>query len=271
MNVKYKNTKYKVNFKNALKIRWRQALLLARRLKRILLRMLEVFKKDLIVLLIAIIGYVLFVVIIQNMCTECSILESIWSTRAEVFTVFGVVALNAFISYERGWRKSIREWYWVYSKYLMKFEFCIIELNSALRIENNGFILRTNESFKDFQQSFENMLSSKNEIDKIGLQKVLTRINNECLELKNMVNKDEYFQYKSNFNSIQEMFQEYIVYLSNRISYDEQDISYVDLLRVYEYMYEIIAITRRLWRTEINLDNEIMEILKCSGYNVSGF
>lgn len=268
MNVKYKNIEYKVTLKNALRIWYRKVLLWARRVKRFLLRMLEVFKKDLIVLLIAIIGYVLFVVVIQNMYTDYSILESIWSTRAEVFTVFGVVAFNAFISYERGWQKSIRNWYWTYLKYLMDCERDIGEMNQLAGLDKNEYVVTTNESFEKFKKENFESFSSDNIIDKNEFKKILNRIKDKNIELKNTVNKDEYYQYKYYFNCIYENFQHYLSSLNENLNEEEYFVTYKDILAVDQFIYEIVSIIRKLWRTEINLDNEIMEILNNCGYNV---
>ena len=132
MKVRYKSEKYDVKFKNAIGIWKRKILLYLRRLKRFGLRILHVFKKDLMILFFAIIFYVLIVIVIECKIMQKGILNAIWDTKAEVFTVFIVVAMNSIISSERSWRQKIRKWHDVYTDNLFYFEENIKDLNVAI-------------------------------------------------------------------------------------------------------------------------------------------
>ena len=65
-----------------------------------------------------------------------SLLQSLWGTKAEVFTVFVVVSVNSIISYERNWRKNIRNWHDIYVDFMYDFEKDIKELNNSIGLNS---------------------------------------------------------------------------------------------------------------------------------------
>lgn len=268
MYIRFKKKWYNVKIKNAFKIWKRQVLLMLRRIKRFALRMFDVFKKDLLVLLFSIIGYVLFVVYVQIKSMNTPILESIWGTKAEVFTVFVVVALNAFITYERGWRKHIREWYWVYIEYMWKCEEYIREFNKILDIYTDYICLKNKEGFNDLKIFYENSYKDI-KVEKLNsMVKVIKQLNNDNKELRSKVYNNEYLKNKKEFENSYNYFLNISSTLLEKIEEKNLDIE-EDIFKLYGSLYYIIVDISMLWRTEVNLDKEIVKILIQNGCDIN--
>lgn len=264
MKVKYKKEKYNVNLKNAIDIWKRKILLILRRIKRFGLRVLYVFKKDLIILFIAIICYILVVVIIEYKLMNKNLIEAIWNTRSEVFTVFVVVAMNSIISFERNWRQSIRKWHEVYTDNLYYFEKDIRELNTAagVNIKATYNMLYTRELYQKFESEIRQSVIKENDINKDVISKILTRMERETEELKENVDKNSFMQEKYGFIWNFRSLQDNIYDLKNKLDNIEEINIKEKLLLIYNDLYYMISYTRRIWRTEINLDREIIKILE---------
>lgn len=270
MKIKYKNEIYNVKFKDGISISKRKMLLDLRRIKRFGLRILYVFKKDLLFLFIAIILYVLIVSFVEHNLMGRELIESIWNTKSEIFTVFIVVAMNSIINFERNWRKKIREWYYVYLDLLYFFENDIRELNIAVKIKNQTYyyVFNTKEVYKKFKEEFCNYIIEDNQINKNKIIEILAKIEKQVDEVKENFYKNGYM-IENNFMINNDMFihscnsLKDAIYNFKKILDTKQKINIKDnLILIYDNMYYIIVNTRKLWRTEINLDREIINILK---------
>ncbi len=264
MKVRYKSEKYDVKFKNAIGIWKRKILLYLRRLKRFGLRILHVFKKDLMILFFAIIFYVLIVIVIECKIMQKGILNAIWDTKAEVFTVFIVVAMNSIISSERSWRQKIRKWHDVYTDNLFYFEENIKDLNVAIgmNIKTTYNMLYTIETYKKFENEIRQAIIEEDKINKSKINKTLEKMERNANELKEAFYKNDFMQEKYGFTWNYRSLLDNMYDLREKLDRGEYNNIREKLILIYDDMYYMISYTRRLWRTEINLDREIIEILK---------
>lgn len=269
MKIKYKNTKYNVQLKDWFKIWKRKILLILRRIKRFLLRVLEVLKKDLIILFIAIMFYVLAVIIIECNFMNISLAQSLWGTKAEVFTVFVVVSVNSIISYERNWRKNIRNWHDIYVDFMYDFEKDIKELNNSIGLNSkiSYGMLYTRDLFEKFEDEIRSIELKDSNFDKIIINNIIIRLERETNELKENVSKNTFLQEKYgfmwNYKSLEDKIYDLKSRLSNLDKYELKE----KVISIYEDLYYLISYTRRLWRTEINLEREIIKILSKDNKN----
>lgn len=267
MKIKYKKSKYNVKFKDYFRIKKRQILLFLRRVKRLSQRAYDVFRKDLIILLLLIIAYVTVVCYVESNYTEKSIKRALWDTNPEVFTVFVVVAMSSIISNEREWRKEIRIWHKIYADYLYLFENDIEELSKAagMSAEISQNILYTRDLFDEFE---EKIWQSKTEVyNKNKIDTILEKINIEVDELKENYYQNCFWNKEDGFSYEYRNLKENTYKLREKIEYEKSDIKY-DLTNIFENLYLLISYTRMLWRTEICLDREIIDILKNDNENV---
>ena len=262
MKVKYKNEKYNVKVKDAIKIKKRKILLFLRRIKRFGLRMLNVFKKDLVILFIAILLYVAIVCMVECNIMHKTIVKVIWETKAEVFTVFIVVALFSTISNEREWRRKIRNWHDIYTDNLSSFEYDIYDLLrfSGLNTEIDYNMLYTRELFEKFEKEFRKA-ELREKINNEKNNNILEKIKNEIAELKEEVYRNDFIEEKEEFIWEYRFLKNNIYRLQETIEEDAIDIKN-ELVNVFSSIYIIISFIRRTWRTEIDLDREIIDILK---------
>lgn len=263
MKIKYKNEKYNVKTKDAIKIQKRKILLYLRRIKRFGLRILNVFKKDLMILFVAIILYIITVTIIEHKFMQKSIIEIIWGTKSEVFTVFVVVAMNSIIGFERRWRETIRSWHDIYADYQYRFERYIYDLFifSGINIKDEYKMLYTQELLENFKNEVEKKEIINNQINKNKIIKVLKKIKNELDDLKEYVLKNDFLEDKNKFSWDYQWLKNNIYIVEEKIEDGRTDYKN-NLINIINAIYSIISYTRKTWRTEINLDREIIDILK---------
>ena len=142
MTIKYKGSKYKVSIIDGIKIHKRILLLKMRRVKRWGERIGDIVKKDLIVLFVLIILDTVTLCIFETKFFEKTIIDCIWESKAEIFTVFIVVALTEIINRERQWRQTIRKWHDVYVDSMYEFEYYIKDLleYTGISINDNNFL-----------------------------------------------------------------------------------------------------------------------------------
>lgn len=268
MKIKYKNEKYNVKMKDAIKIEKRKILLYLRRIKRFGLRILNVFKKDLMILLIAIILYVIAVIIIEHKFMQKCLLEIIWGTKSEVFTVFVVVAMNSIIVSERRWRQTIRNWHDIYADYQYHFESDIYDLFnfSGINIKNEYKLLYTRELFENFKNEVEKKEIIENQINRNKVIKVLEKIKNELDDLKEYVLKNDFLEDKNEFSWNYRWLKNYIYKVEEKVEDGETNFKN-ELINIIGTIYSMISYIRRTWRTEISLDREIIDILKIDNKN----
>lgn len=268
MKIKYKNEEYNVKTKDAIRIEKRKILLYLRRIKRFGLRILYVFKKDLMILFVAIILYVIAVTIIEHKFTQKSITEIIWGTKSEVFTVFVVVAMNSIIGFERRWRETIRNWHNIYADYQYRFERDIYDLFSfsGINMKNEYKMLYTRELLQNFKNEVEKKEIIDNQINRNKIIKVLEKIKNELDDLKEYVLKNDFLEDKDKFSWDYKWLKNKICILEEKIEDGRTDYKN-DLIIIIDAIYSIISYTRKTWRTEINLDREIIDILKIDNKN----
>lgn len=263
MKVKYKKEKYDVKIKDAIKIEKRKLLLLLRRIKRFGLRIINVFKKDLIILFVSIILYVLIVCIVECNFMDKTISKVMWETKEEVFTVFIVVAMNSIIGFERRWRQTIRNWHDIYADNLYCFENDIDDIFkfSGISINKDYNMLYTREFFNRFENEIRDIKIEKNRINIAKINNTLEKIRNEADELKEEVYKNDFIDNKEEFIWEYRSLKNHTYKLQEMLEDENIDIK-KQLIYIINNIYMIISFIRRTWRTEINLDREIINILK---------
>ena len=128
-------------------------------------------------------------------------------------------------------------------------------------------MLYTRDLFEKFEDEIRSIELKDSNFDEIIINNIIIKLERETNELKENVSKNTFLQEKYGFMWNYKSLEDKIYDLKSRLSNLDNDELREKVISIYEDLYYLISYTRRLWRTEINLEREIIKILSKDNKN----